>query len=66
MARGNQRDKAREKNAKEQASKATKLTGDPRKRLEEQANALKAKIAAKQAAAAAQGGDAAQVPAKKK
>ncbi|KAL7413787.1 hypothetical protein BDY24DRAFT_388151 [Mrakia frigida] len=53
MARGNQRDKAREKNDKANAAKGTKLTGNPQARKEADAAALQAKIALKAAKAAA-------------
>ncbi|CDZ96460.1 Uncharacterised protein family SERF [Phaffia rhodozyma] len=52
MARGNQRDKAREKNEKAKAAEKGKLTGNPQARREADAAALQAKIAAKQKAAA--------------
>ncbi|KAK9469717.1 hypothetical protein V1512DRAFT_245151 [Lipomyces arxii] len=43
MTRGNQREKAREKNAKKAASVKKKFEGDPRKRIEEQAAIMRAK-----------------------
>jgi hypothetical protein len=46
MTRGNQREKAREKNLKKQAEAKKKQTGDPRKRLEAQAEIMRQKQAA--------------------
>ena len=46
MARGNQRDKSREKNLKKQAQQKKKQSGDPKKRLEADAEKLRAKQAA--------------------
>ncbi|KAJ9099605.1 hypothetical protein QFC20_005671 [Naganishia adeliensis] len=75
MARGNQRDKAREKNQKAQGDSAKKQTGDPKKRLEELSGesgffikaSERVESQAKQAAAAAAAeGGAAPEPTKKK
>lgn len=43
MTRGNQREKAREKNLKKQADQKKKQEGDPRKRLEAQAAIMREK-----------------------
>lgn len=45
MSRGNQREKAREKNAKKQAQQKKKQEGDPKKRLEDQAEIMRKKQA---------------------
>ncbi|CAM9024407.1 unnamed protein product [Wickerhamomyces anomalus] len=45
MSRGNQREKAREKNAKKQAQQKKKIEGDPKKRLEDQAEIMRKKQA---------------------
>lgn len=45
MSRGNQREKAREKNAKKQAALKSKKEGDPKKRLEAQAEIMRKKQA---------------------
>lgn len=48
MARGNQRDLARQRNLKKQqeAAKSSKKTGDPKKRMENDADILRQKQAA--------------------
>jgi hypothetical protein len=46
MTRGNQRDKAREKNLKKQADQKKKQDGDPRKRMEAHADIMRQKQAA--------------------
>lgn len=46
MSRGNQRDKAREKNLKKQQQQKKKQSGDPKKRLEQDAQRLREKQAA--------------------
>lgn len=43
MTRGNQREKARERNLKKQAQEKKKQEGDPRKRLEAQAEIMRQK-----------------------
>jgi 4F5 protein related disordered region len=43
MTRGNQREKAREKNLKKQAQTKKKQEGDPKKRLEAQADIMRQK-----------------------
>lgn len=43
MTRGNQREKAREKNLKKQAAEKKKLDGDPKKRMEAHADIMRAK-----------------------
>jgi hypothetical protein len=43
MTRGNQREKAREKNLKKQASEKKKLDGDPKKRMEAHAAIMREK-----------------------
>lgn len=43
MARGNQREKAREKNLKKQQQEKKKNEGDPRKRMEEHAKIMREK-----------------------
>lgn len=43
MTRGNQREKAREKNAKKSAQEKKKLEGDPKKRMEAHADIMRAK-----------------------
>jgi colicin import membrane protein len=53
MARGNQRDLAREKNLKKAAAGASAQTGDPLARNAANASALAEKVARKQEAAAA-------------
>ncbi|KAH3675883.1 hypothetical protein WICMUC_002453 [Wickerhamomyces mucosus] len=45
MSRGNQREKAREKNLKKQQQEKKKQEGDPRKRLEAQAEIMRQKQA---------------------
>ncbi|ODV63998.1 uncharacterized protein ASCRUDRAFT_73726 [Ascoidea rubescens DSM 1968] len=46
MSRGNQRDKAREKNLKKQQLVKKKQSGDPKKRMEENAQKIREKQAA--------------------
>lgn len=43
MSRGNQREKAREKNAKKKEAEKKKLEGDPRKRMEAHAAIMREK-----------------------
>lgn len=43
MSRGNQRDKAREKNEKKKAAEKKKQDGDPRKRMEAHASIMREK-----------------------
>lgn len=45
MARGNQREKAREKNAKKKAAEKAKQEGDPKKRMEAHAEIMRKKQA---------------------
>lgn len=45
MSRGNQREKAREKNQKKLAAQKNKQEGDPKKRLEAQAEIMRKKQA---------------------
>jgi hypothetical protein len=45
MTRGNQREKARERNNKKLQAQKKKIEGDPKKRLEEQAEIMRKKQA---------------------
>ncbi|CEP23351.1 hypothetical protein BN1211_3913 [Cyberlindnera jadinii] len=55
MSRGNQREKAREKNQKKLQAQKNKQEGDPRKRLEAQAEIMRKKQAEADAKKAAAG-----------